>query len=94
LFLKLIGNPAKKTPKDATGSKVFVTANGMRQRFDAISGASYASQSDQHISIGLGTATKIEKLEIQWAGGAVETINIAGVDRLLVVEEGKGIINK
>jgi enediyne biosynthesis protein E4 len=94
LFLKLIGNPAKKTPKDATGSKVFVTANGMRQRFDVISGASYASQSDQHISIGLGTATKIEKLEIQWTGGAVETINIAGVDRLLVVEEGKGIINK
>ena len=36
----------KKTPVDAVGSTVYITVKGLRQRFDVISGASYASQSD------------------------------------------------
>lgn len=94
LGLKLIGDPAKRTPKDAVGSKVFVTAGGIKQRFDITSGAGYASQNDQCINIGLGAATKIDKLEIRWAGGATETINVADIDRLIHISEGKGIINK
>ncbi|HLM01065.1 MAG TPA: CRTAC1 family protein, partial [Pyrinomonadaceae bacterium] len=94
LSLKLIGDAAKKTPKDAIGSTVFVTAGNVRQRFDVFSGASYASQSDQRVHIGLGAAEKIDKLEIRWAGGAVETISVSGVDRALLVREGKGIVVK
>lgn len=94
LCLKLIGDVSKNTPKDAIGTKVFVTAGGIRQRFDVFSGASYASQSDQRVSIGLGTADKIDKLEIYWAGGATETVNISQIDKLLTIEEGHGIINK
>ncbi len=91
LTLKLIGDPAKKTPKDAIGSVVYATIGKLRQRFDVISGASYASQNDPRLHIGLGDSTKIDKLEIHWAGGAVETVNITAVDKVLTVEEGKGI---
>ncbi|HEX8367985.1 MAG TPA: CRTAC1 family protein [Pyrinomonadaceae bacterium] len=94
LSLKLVGDPARKTPKDAVGSTVFVNAGNFRQRFDVFSGASYASQSDQRLHIGLGALEKIDKLEIRWAGGSVETINISGVDRAVVIREGQGLTTK
>ena len=94
LRLKLIGDVAKNTPKDAVGTKVFVTAGGIRQRFDVISGSSYASQSDQRVSVGLGTAIKIDKLEIVWSGGATETVDIPEIDKTLTLEEGRGIVGK
>ena len=93
LNLKLVGDPSKKTPKDAIGSKVFVTTNGgkLRQRFDVISGASYASQNDQTIHIGLGNSATIDKLEIRWAGGSTETIEIPALNRSFTIYEGKGL---
>jgi len=90
LNVKLVGDTIKKTPKDAVGSTVYVTAGGIRQRFDVISGASYASQSDQRLDIGLGTATKIDKLEVYWAGGAKEVFDVPAIDQFLTIEEGKG----
>lgn len=92
LKLKLIGDPSKQTPRDAVGSKVFVTIDGVRQRFDVVSGASYASQSDQIISIGLGNATKIDKLEIIWAGGQTEIIPVSEIDKKITIEQEKGIL--
>ncbi len=90
LCLKLVGDVSKKTPKDGIGSTVFVTTGGVRQRFDLISGAGYASQSDQRVNIGLGTANKIEKLEVRWANGEKEIFDVAEIDRLVTIEQGKG----
>lgn len=94
LTVKLIGDVTKKTPKDAIGSKVFVTTGNIRQRFDVTSGASYASQSDQRVHIGLGTADKIEKLEIRWANGDSEIVNIPAVDRSITIQQSKGLLTK
>ena len=82
LTLKLVGDVSKKTPRDTIGSKVFVTVGGVRQRFDVTSGASYASQSDQRVHVGLGASDKIEKLEIIWSNGETETVKIPTVDRV------------
>src|SRR5205807_6646931 len=46
LRLKLVGDPARKSPRDATGATVFVTTGKLQQRNDVTSGGSYASQSD------------------------------------------------
>ena len=62
LALKLVGNPAQKTPKDGIGSKVLVTAGNLKQRFDLTSGAGYASQNEQIIHIGLGDAVKVDTI--------------------------------
>src|SRR5207302_111578 len=56
---KLIGGA--NGPRDAIGAKVFVTANGIRQRADVFSGASYGSNSDPRVHFGLGHATKLSK---------------------------------
>jgi hypothetical protein len=94
ITLKLVGDPAKKTPKDAIGSTVFVTSGGIKQRFDVVSGASYASQSDICVHMGLGTATKIDKLEVRWSNGELETIVVPAVDRTFIISQGKPIVSK
>jgi hypothetical protein len=89
LTLKLIGGP--KSPRDAIGAKVFLTTAGIRQRADVFSGGSYGSSSDQRVHLGLGTLSKVDKLEIHWPCGAVEEISIPDVDRIITIIEGKGI---
>ena len=80
-----------KSPRDAIGATVYLTANGMRQRGDVISGGSYLSSSDQRLHFGLGQATKVDTAEIRWPSGAVEQVQIPSVDRIVTIEEGKGI---
>jgi len=87
--LKLVGGP--KGPRDAVGATVYLTANGMRQRDDVISGGSYMSSNDQRVHFGLGQATKVDEVEIQWPGGAKEKLQLPAVDRIFTIEEGKGI---
>lgn len=87
--LKLIGGP--KSPRDAIGAKVYLTANGFRQRADVISGGSFASSSDQRLHFGLGGATKVDKVEIHWPDRTVEQVQLPGVDAIYTVVEGKGL---
>jgi hypothetical protein len=90
--LKLIGGP--KSPRDAIGTKAFVTTGAIRQRGDVFSGGSYASSSDQRLHFGLGAATRVDKVEIQWPSGTKEQIMLPAVDRIYTVVEGKGIIER
>ena len=92
LAFKLVGGP--KSPRDAIGAKVFVTAGGARQRGDVISGGSYGSNSDQRLHFGLGAATKVDRVEIYWPSGKEEDIVVPGVDRFLTVVEGQGVVER
>jgi hypothetical protein len=87
--LRLIGHG--KTPRDAVGTTVYLTAAGMRQRDDIVSGGSYLSSSDMRVHFGLGDAVKADEVEIHWSGGPVEKLRPPEVDRIYTVEEGKGI---
>jgi hypothetical protein len=87
-----MGDPAKKSPRDAIGAIVYVTAGTIRQRGDVVSGAGYASQNDQRVHFGLGAATKIDKLEIKWPDGRLETVNVPGVDRVVTISEKEGVL--
>ncbi|MEP6570416.1 MAG: CRTAC1 family protein [Acidobacteriota bacterium] len=90
LNLRLVGNPEKKTPRDAIGSVAYLTTGAIRQRLDLVSGAVYCSQNDLALHFGLGTASKIDKLEIQWANGSVETFDVPAIDKTLTIIQGKG----
>jgi len=90
IAFKLVGGP--KSPRDAVGATIYVTANGFRQRQDVIAGGSFASSPDQRPHFGLGPATKVEKIEIHWPSGARETIPPpTAVDAFYMVTEGKGL---
>ena len=87
--LKLIGGP--KSPRDAVGATVYLTANGIRQREDVMSGGSYISSNDQRPHFGLGKSTDAGSAEIHWPSGFKETVKIPTVDRIFTITEGKGI---
>jgi hypothetical protein len=92
ITLKLVGG--QKGPRDAIGAKVFVTAGGVRQRADLISGGSYGSSSDPRLHFGLGRSTKVDKIEIRWPSGREEDLVLPGIDRILTVVEGRGVVEK
>jgi hypothetical protein len=94
LELKLVGgaktNLSKGSPRDAVGSTVYVTANGMKQRQDVISGGSYMSSNDPRPHFGLGQATSVDAIEVHWPTGKVEKFTVPGVDRIVTISEGTG----
>jgi len=87
--LQLAGGP--KSPRDAVGAAVYLTANGVRQRGDVLSGGSYLSSNDMRVHFGLGTGLHVDALEIHWPSGAKETVRLPAVDRIYTIEEGRGI---
>jgi enediyne biosynthesis protein E4 len=88
LGLRLIGNVAKKSPRDAMGTVVYLTTGNVRQRRDVFSGAVYCSQNDMTLHFGLGDATKVDKLEIKWPDGSIETVNVPAVDKVMTITQG------
>jgi hypothetical protein len=88
LEMKLVGGP--KSPRDAVGATVYLTANGMKQREDVLSGGSYLSSNDPRPHFGLGQATKVDDVEIRWPSGKVEHFSVPGVDRIVTLKEGSG----
>ena len=88
--LLLTGGP--KSPRDAVGSTVYLTAGGIKQRGDVMSGGSFESSNDFRLHFGLGPSTSVDKVEIHWPDGAKETYQLPGVDRYYAVEEGKGLV--
>ena len=90
LGLKLVGG--RKSPRDAVGARVFLTAGGITQRADVFSGASYCSSSDQRIHFSIGSVEKVDKFEIYWPSGAKEEISIPRVDAILTLVEGSGVV--
>jgi enediyne biosynthesis protein E4 len=87
--LKLVGGP--KSPRDAVGAVVYLTANGIRQREDIMSGGSYISSNDQRPHFGLGDSTEAGTAEIHWPDGAKETLKLPSMDRIFTITEGRGI---
>jgi hypothetical protein len=90
LAVKLAGDPSTKSPKDAIGATVCVTTGKLRQRMDIFSGASYASQSEQILHFGLGASTAVDRLEVRWPNGQVETFRVNAVNSLVTLKQGTG----
>ena len=87
--LDLVGGP--KSPRDAVGATVYLTAGGIRQRGDVLSGGSYLSSNDMRVHFGLGESAKVDAVEIHWPSGAKELVKLPAIDRIYTVTEGKGI---
>jgi ASPIC and UnbV/FG-GAP-like repeat len=85
--LKLTGG---KSNRDAIGARVRMEARGLAQIREVDGGNGYAGQSSRRIHFGLGSADKIDCLEIRWPGGRRETFNVP-INRVTTVEEGKGV---
>jgi hypothetical protein len=64
----------------------------MTQTGEVHSGGSYLSQNDLRLHFGLGSATKIDSVEIRWPSGAVDHMGSLAADQFYSVLEGHGIV--
>ena len=74
----------------AIGARVTVTTGKVVQTDEVRSGGSYISQNSLRLHFGLGTAAKIDKIEIRWPDGKKETIENLAADKIYAVSQGKG----
>ena len=68
-----------------------VTSGGHSQIDEVRSGASYYSQNDLRLHFGLGSTVRVDALEIRWPDGKTETLRGVLADRVVRIDEGKGI---
>ena len=87
--LELAGTRSNRMAIEA---RVKIVAGGMTQTDEARSGGSYISQSDFRLHFGLGSAEKIESLEVRWPSGKVETFKNLAADRFYALLEGEGVV--
>jgi hypothetical protein len=73
--------------RDGIGARVLLTAGGVTQLREQGGGMHLRAQNHQRLHFGLGTATAIDKIEIEWPSGIVQTINNLPADEIVHVIE-------
>ena len=87
--LRLVGSACNR---DGLGARLTWSVGGVKSTRLKNSGGSYLSSHDPRDILGLGSATRLDWLEIKWPGpsGKVERFTDIPVDRYTVVIEGQG----
>src|SRR5258706_491208 len=88
VLFRLVGT---KSNRAAIGARVTIHAGGMMQFDEVRIGGSYLSQNDLRLHFGLGSATKIDALEVRWPTGKTETFKDVAPDKIYAITEGQGI---
>ncbi|AMY12250.1 ASPIC and UnbV [Luteitalea pratensis] len=91
LRLSLVG---VKSNRSAIGAEVRVTTGGATRIGMVKTGSSYLSQSELPLTFGLGTATRVEQVEIRWPSGQVDRLGPQDAGQTLVVTEAKGVTRR
>jgi hypothetical protein len=90
LSVQLIGNPPNRF---AIGGRVSLHVKGRRMIDEVRSGGSFCSQNDLRLHFGLGTATQVEKIEIRWPDGSIESLKDVPAGQRIVIRQGKGLLS-
>jgi len=88
LKVLLIGTVSNRS---AIGAQVTVSYGGRKQVQAVLAQASYLSVSDRRLHYGLGEATSAD-LDIAWPSGRSEHVPGVGVDQLVIIREGFGVV--
>jgi hypothetical protein len=83
-----------KSNRSAIGARVTITAGGLRQVEEVRSGGSYVSQRDFRLHFGLGSATKVDRLQIRWPNGQTESFTDVPANHAIQIREGEGIAGR
>jgi len=73
--------------RSAIGAKIKVTNDGKIQSQEVASGASSFSQNSLWLTFGLGTRTNVEKVEIHWPSGIIQTLENLGSNQIYEILE-------
>ena len=88
--VKLIG---VQTNRSAIGSRVTVHYGSRKQAQEVLAQSSFVSVNDTRLHFGLGAETSV-KIEVRWTNGGTQSFQTVGVDRLVTIREGAGIVSE
>lgn len=105
LELQLVGaasypadHEGRRSPRDAMGARVELDLGEGEGAVTLVSqvqtAAGYQSASSPWVHFGLGEHDAFQQLRVFWPSGAVEIVFAGPGDRRLVIEEGKGIVDR
>ena len=88
VLFRLVGT---KSNRAAIGARVTIHAGGMTQFDEVRGGGSYLSQNDLRPHFGLGSASKIDLVEVRWPNGKTESFKNVAADKIYAITEGQEI---
>ncbi len=83
---------ATKSNSAAIGAVITWQAGGIKRSRLKTAGGSYLSSQDPREVLGVGTATKIESVEVRWPSGKVDRLSNPPVNDYIKLVEGEGIV--
>jgi enediyne biosynthesis protein E4 len=81
-----------KSNRLALNARVRIYAGNLLQLGEVLSGGSYLSQNDLRVHFGLGEYPKVDKTEVFWPDGKLETFTQLAAGRYYSIREGTGIV--
>ena len=73
--------------RDGIGARLTATIGGNSQILDVDGGGGYQSQNSQRVAFGLGAATVVDQLRVDWPSGIAQTfVNVAANQVLAITE--------
>ena len=84
ISLELVG---KTSNRDGIGARVTLASEQGDQVAIVKAGSGYLGSSDPRVHFGLGSDTRIDRVEIRWPSGAEQVLEELNVDEIRVVEE-------
>jgi len=80
-----------RSNRDGIGAGITVNIGTRRLVDEVRSGSSYISNSDRRVHFGLGTAERVDSVQVRWPSGLVEQFNNVTVDSIHSLTEGSGV---
>jgi enediyne biosynthesis protein E4 len=84
IILKLTGT---KSNRDGLGTRIKITTSHGSQYNHATTAVGYNSSSDKRVHFGLGDSPVIDRIELSWPSGILQTLTKVKADQVLVVKE-------
>ena len=84
LSVQLVGT---RSNRDGIGTKVKIVSEDMTQIAEVKSGSSYASGSDTRLLFGLDNVKEIERIEIMWQSGLLQSLGRTDVNQMMTITE-------
>ena len=85
MTIELVGG---KSNRSALGARVKVTAGDLVQVAERRGGGSYLSQNDTRLHFGLEKRTTVDRIQVRWPDGNMQTVTSIPANRFVTITEG------
>ena len=89
----LVNTIGRRSNRDGIGAALKLTTASGRTLYNHVTtSVGFMSSSDKRVHFGLGPATRVDRLEVRWPNGPSVPYAIPGVDRLVVIDQARGVL--